>query len=58
VRLVKPNEEEKLIIIILLSISFGLFVGVLSKWGHCDNPDHFTKEEVEAIVSEVLKGNK
>jgi len=58
VRVVKPNKEEKLIIIILLSISFGLCVGVLSKWGHCNNPDHFTKEEVEAIVSEALKGSR
>tara|TARA_B100002019_G_C21124374_1_gene525013 strand:+ start:308 stop:481 length:174 start_codon:yes stop_codon:yes gene_type:complete len=52
---IRPNKEEKLIIIILLSICFGFCVGVLSTWGHCDNPDHFTKEEVELIVIEVLK---
>ncbi len=54
-RVIKPNKEEKLIIIILLSICFGFCVGVLSTWGHCDNPDHFTKEEVELIVIKVLK---
>jgi hypothetical protein len=55
VRFIKPNKEEKLIIIILLSISFGLCVGVVAKWGHCDNPDHYTEEEVMAIVSQILK---
>ncbi len=54
-RVVKPNKEEKLIIIILLSISFGLCIGVIAKWGHCDNPDHYTEEEVKAIVNQILK---
>jgi len=55
VRFIKPNKEEAIIITILLSISFGLCIGVIAKWGHCDNPNHYTEEEVEAIVSQILK---
>mgnify|MGYP003678953441 FL=1 len=54
-RFIKPTREENIIITILLSISFGLCIGVIAKWGHCDNPDHYTKEEVEAIVTQIIK---
>ena len=54
-RFVKPTKEENLIIIILLSISFGLCIGVMAKWGHCNNPDHYTLEEAEMIVLEMMQ---